>query len=464
MPKEVPTIGVGNVSRNTRLLLLVGFGGLLLLMAFGGITGLRVLQTIQKRNDAIRQDFLTRNRLLNQIRSDLYLSATYVRDYLLEPENAKAESQRTSLDRIRLDMETALQEYGALLGRSEINPLRNLQEQLREYWRVLQPAMYWSPEQRRQSGYAFLRDEVYSRRAVMLSLADQIGAVNEQQLDSRNAQVGQLFSGFRVRLLITLLVVLCLGVLLAAFSITRILRLENESSQRYQEIEQARSELKELSARLVVAQEDERKAISRELHDEVGQTLSAMLVGLGNLAADLPPAVAAQAARHLASIRSLAEASVRSVRNITLLLRPSMLDDLGLLPALQWQARELSKRSGLVVDVAADGVPEDLSDQYKTSIYRVVQEALHNCEQHAHAKHLRVTVRRQEDSLVLSIQDDGRGFQPETERGMGLLGIEERINNLGGTLTIDSELGNGTLIMARLPFPEPVQVKAGTTL
>jgi signal transduction histidine kinase len=464
MPKEVPTIGVGNVSRNTRLLLLVGFGGLLLLMAFGGITGLRVLQTIQKRNDAIRQDFLARNRLLNQIRSDLYLSATYVRDYLLEPENAKAESQRTSLDRIRLDMETALQEYGALLGRSEINPLRNLQEQLREYWRVLQPAMYWSPEQRRQSGYAFLRDEVYSRRAVMLSLADQIGAVNEQQLDSRNAQVGQLFSGFRVRLLITLLVVLCLGVLLAAFSITRILRLENESSQRYQEIEQARSELKELSARLVVAQEDERKAISRELHDEVGQTLSAMLVGLGNLAADLPPAVAAQAARHLASIRSLAEASVRSVRNITLLLRPSMLDDLGLLPALQWQARELSKRSGLVVDVAADGVPEDLSDQYKTSIYRVVQEALHNCEQHAHAKHLRVTVRRQEDSLVLSIQDDGRGFQPETERGMGLLGIEERINNLGGTLTIDSELGNGTLIMARLPFPEPVQVKAGTTL
>ena len=137
-----------------------------------------------------------------------------------------------------------------------------------------------------------------------------------------------------------------------------------------------------------------------------------------------------------------------------------MLDDLGLLPALQWQARELSKRSGLVVDVAADGVPENLSDQYKTSIYRVVQEALHNCEQHAHAKHLRVTVRRQEDSLVLSIQDDGRGFQPETERGMGLLGIEERITNLGGTLTIDSELGSGSLLIARLPFPEPEHVKA----
>ncbi len=464
MSRPLVTNRVRSVSRNTRLLLLAGFGGLLLLMAFAGMDGLRVLQTIQKRNDAIRQDFLARNRLLNQIRSDLYLSATYVRDYLLEPENAKAESQRTSLNRIRLDMEAALREYESLIGKSEDNPLRNLEGQLRDYWRVLQPAMYWDDAQRRAEGYAFLRDQVYARRAVMLSLADQIGAVNEQQLDSRNAEVGLLFSGFRVRLAVTLLVVLCLGLLLASFSITRILRLESESTQRFQEIEQARSELKELSARLVVAQEDERKAISRELHDEVGQTLSAMLVGLGNLAADLPPAVAAVAGRHLASIRSLAEASVRSVRNITLLLRPSMLDDLGLLPALQWQARELSKRSGLVVDVAADNVPENLSDEYKTSIYRVVQEALHNCEQHAHATHLRVTVRRQEGSLVLSIQDDGRGFQPETERGMGLLGIEERIANLGGTLTIDSELGNGSLMIAKLPFPEPEHVKATATV
>ena len=255
-----PTINrVRSVSRNTRLLLLTGFGGLLLLMAFAGIDGLRVLQTIQKRNETIRQDFLARNRLLNQIRSDLYLSATYVRDYLLEPENAKAESQRTSLDRIRLDMEAALREYESLIGKSEDNPLRNLEAQLREYWRVLQPAMYWTPEQRRQSGYAFLRDEVYSRRAVLLHIADQIGAVNERQLDYGNAQVTQLFSGFRVRLGITLLVVLCLGVLLAGFSVTRILRLEDESARRFQEIEQARSELKELSARLVVAQEDERK-------------------------------------------------------------------------------------------------------------------------------------------------------------------------------------------------------------
>ena len=463
MPKDAPTSHVGNVSRNTRLLLLAGFGGLLLLMALGGIDGLRVLQTIQERNDAILRDFLARNKLLNQIRSDLYLSGTYVRDYLLEPERAKAESHRASLDRTRLDMETAVREYESLLNPRESNPLRSLEEQLRDYWQVLKPVMYWSSEQRRQSGYSFLRDEVYSRRAAMLSIADQIGAVNEQQLDSRNAQVAQLFSGFRLRLGATLLVMLCLGTLLAAFSILRILRLEDESAQRFEEIEQARSELKELSARLVVAQEDERKSISRELHDEVGQKLSAILVGLGNLAADLPRAVAAQAGQHLTSIRGLAEESVQSVRNITLLLRPSMLDDLGLLPALQWQAREVSKRKDLLVDVAADGVPDTLSDEYKTSIYRVVQEALHNCEQHSQARHVRITVRRQEKSLVLSIQDDGRGFRPETERGMGLLGMHERIINLGGTLTIDSDLGHGSLIIASLPFPEPEHVKTGMT-
>src|SRR3954452_9995256 len=101
----------GLVLRNTRLLLMVGFGGLLLLMAFAGLDAVRVLHSIQSRNDRIRQDFLARNRLLNQIRSDLYVSGTYMRDYLLEPESAKADAHRASLDKDRGEMEAALQAY-----------------------------------------------------------------------------------------------------------------------------------------------------------------------------------------------------------------------------------------------------------------------------------------------------------------------------------------------------------------
>ena len=164
-----------------------------------------------------------------------------------------------------------------------------------------------------------------------------------------NQQASQLFAQFRNRLAITLAITLGLGLLLTAFSMARILGLERESSTRYQEIENARLELKELSARLVEAQENERRAISRELHDEVGQSLSALLVELGNLSA----APSSDFRGHVDVIKKLAENSVNVVRNMALLLRPSMLDDFGLVPALQWQARDVSRRTGMRVQTYA---------------------------------------------------------------------------------------------------------------
>ncbi len=201
----------------------------------------------------------------------------------------------------------------------------------------------------------------------------------------------------------------------------------------------------------MAVQENERRALSRELHDEVGQTLSALLVTLGNMTAEVPGAAASA---HVPAMRALAESSLRAVRNMALLLRPSMLDDLGLLPALQWQGREVSKRAGVTVQIDAAEIPEDLPEEYRTAIYRVVQEALHNSEQHADASLVRVTVRVHGDSLILSVQDDGRGFDTETARGMGLLGMQERISNLNGTFNVESGQGRGTLIMVRLPLPQ----------
>jgi len=440
------------MSYNTRLFLLAGFGGLLLLMAFAGIDAVRVLEAIQSRNDAIRGQFLERNRLLNQIRSDLYLSGTYVRDYLLEPDAEKAEAHRATLDKTRSDMQSALESYAHLLNTGETQPFQVLQRELDEYWRLLQPVMRWSASERRARGYVFLRDEVFPRRMAMLSIADQIASVNEQQLNAGNVQVSALFSNFRIRLSITLFITLGLGAGLAAFSMVRILRLEKESAERYRETAQARAELKALSGRLVEAQEGERRAISRELHDEVGQSLSALLLGLSNLAAAISQHGDSELSDQVRRLRKLAEASVGVVRNMALLLRPSMLDDLGLIPALQWQAREVSKRTGIIVNVASYEVDDALPDEYKTSIYRVVQEALHNCEQHAQANHARIMVRQNEDALVLSIQDDGRGFQPQIEKGMGILGMQERVTRLGGTFKVESQPGQGALIMVRLPF------------
>jgi signal transduction histidine kinase len=438
--------------RNTRLLLTLGFGGLLLLMSFSGVDAVRVLRSIQGRNEQIRSDFLARNRLLHQIRSDLYLSGTYVRDYLLEPIPTNAEAHRTSLDKVRIDMESALRAYAQIRTPGETAPYGVLTRELQDYWRVLEPVMHWDTDQRKSRSFAFLREELFPRRTAMLTIADQIAHIDEQQLNEGNGQVASLFSQFRLRLSGTVTATFGLGLLLAAVSMSKILRLERESNARYSEIEDARKELKDLSARLVQAQENERTAISRELHDEVGQTLSAMLVRLSNLSAAIPPSAAGELSKHVEGIRELAQNSVRVVRNMALLLRPSMLDDFGLVPALEWQAREVSRNTNIRANVAADGIPDDLPEDHKTCIYRIVQEALHNSVRHSGASMVRITVKNGSGAIQVLVQDDGRGFRPEIERGLGLLGMQERVTRLGGSFEIESEIGRGTLLAIRLPL------------
>jgi len=124
------------LSRNTGLLLTIGFGGLLLLMAVAGLDAVRVLHSIQSRNDEIRREFLARNRLLNQIRSDLYLSGTYMRDYLLEPEPSRADAHKASLDKSRTNMEAALQAYAAHVAATEVAPYGVLRRELRSEMQV----------------------------------------------------------------------------------------------------------------------------------------------------------------------------------------------------------------------------------------------------------------------------------------------------------------------------------------
>ena len=206
---------------------------------------------------------------------------------------------------------------------------------------------------------------------------------------------------------------------LAAFTIRRTLTLETELQKRYDEGVRAQQELKELSARLVSAQEEERRAISRELHDEVGQSLSALLMEAGNAAASVPQD-SADVRRHVESIKKLAEASVNVIRNMTLLLRPSMLDDFGLVPALEWQAREVSKRTGLRVHVTAEEgareLPDELQDlhlsrgaggpaQLRAPLAGAQREG--GGEAGAAAK------------ILLSVEDDGHGFDARRVRGPG---------------------------------------------
>jgi signal transduction histidine kinase len=409
---------------------------------------------IQTSDDQIREEFQRRTRVLERIRSGLYVSGTYVRDYLLEPESGKAEGHRYSLLETRADMDSAIAEYRALLNAREAPTFEALTRDSGEYWKVLEPVLQWSAAQRKQSGYVFLRDEVFPRRTAMLRIADQAGAINESQLNAGKIKMAETFSQYRRRLTVTIGLTIGLGLLLASFSVRKILRLEAVAAENYREISQARAEMQRLSARLVAAQEDERRSISRELHDEVGQALTGMRVEMANLSTLMRAGDANAVAAKTDEIKQMVEDSLGVVRNMALLLRPSMLDDLGLVPALEWQAREVSKRSGVRVNVEAGQVSEDLPEEHKTCIYRVVQEALHNCIRHAGARSVTVTVRQSPEELSLSVEDDGKGFDVRRERGLGLIGIEERVANLGGNFAVESAPGRGSRLRISLPLKE----------
>jgi len=228
--------------------------------------------------------------------------------------------------------------------------------------------------------------------------------------------------------------------------------LQKQADQQRLKTERAERELRSLSSQLVHAQEHERRTISRELHDEVGQTLTGLGIELSNLE-HLRDGAAAEFVSHVADAKRLTEETLRTVRNIAMGLRPSMLDDSGIAPAVRWQALELSRRTGIPVELQIEGDLGGLGDEGRTCLYRVVQEALTNCARHAEAKTIQITMQAQKDTVCLSIRDDGVGFDTSRARtGLGLIGIEERVKELGGSLAVQSWPNRGTLLRVEIPL------------
>ena len=211
--------------------------------------------------------------------------------------------------------------------------------------------------------------------------------------------------------------------------------------------------MRRLSQKLVQTQEEERKSISRELHDEIGQMLTGLRMEMANLEV-LRTGAKEEFLEHMVEAKALAEKTLNSVRNLAMGLRPSMLDDLGLGAALQWQGRDFERRSGIPVNIQFNGDLENIEEEARTCVYRVVQESLTNCARHAHAKAITISVQGSDTQLSMAIQDDGVGFDPQTlsSRGLGLIGMEERVRELGGTIAFKSQPKKGTLVQIDMPL------------
>ena len=224
-------------------------------------------------------------------------------------------------------------------------------------------------------------------------------------------------------------------------------------------LRESEERLRYLSSQLITAQEEERKGISLELHDEMGQTLTAIGLNLESIGKELTPEHAAMIKDKLAETISLVEHASDHVRDLSLDLRPSMLDDLGLLPTLRWYVNSYEKRTETPVIFEALNLEERLAPEVEIVLYRIVQESLNNIRKHAQAKKVKIRLEQKKKKIGVLIEDDGIGFHSDRAvsettlvKGIGLLGMQERVRLLGGSLKIRSREGQGTSIFVELPL------------
>lgn len=238
--------------------------------------------------------------------------------------------------------------------------------------------------------------------------------------------------------------------------------LEEKVEERTRELARANEQLREREAmradllrKVITAQEDERKRLARELHDETSQSLAALAMGIDAAA----EAIRSGAQPRLDEVKAIATRTLEDVHRLIFDLRPSVLDDLGLISAIEWYGERALRRKGVSVRCECEEGMDRIPPEMETALFRIVQEAMSNVARHAEASAVLVELGKEGRELRVSIEDDGRGFDPaapttdETRKHWGLLGIRERAEILGGTAKIESAVGKGTRVEVRIPLP-----------
>jgi signal transduction histidine kinase len=450
-----------------RTVLRAGYGSVIALLLFASVEAYRIQNTVSEQHVEIYRRYVQQDAAVAQLRRTIWLAGNYVRDFFIKTSPAEADLLKKQLVELEKQSQEALEEIDKL--RPSGAARRGLDIHLDEFWRAVRPIPQTMLNASDAEQYAFVQEEIVPRRSSVSNVLRELTAAEQQALQQSEADFGELRRSATRRLIFMLGFSVILALAVSRLSLRYSESLEKEKNRQYEEAVRARREQEQLSARLLEIEEDGKKKLSRELHDEIGQTLAVLQIEITNAlaVADKPSGAVKERLRRA---RDLAERIVQTVRNIALLLRPALLDDLGLVPALQWQLEDFGRRSGITCDFSGDGVDDMLPDSVKTCVYRVVQEALHNCEKHAGANRVSVALHQLPDSLVVEVRDNGRGFElneksmPRRNAGLGILGMRERAARMGGTMTIETSPGRGTHLIMRIPLAPPVLTSAAPVL
>ena len=438
-----------------RAALLLGFGLTVALWLWTAYDFTRRVADLEREATAINERYMHAQQLLAGVRPQVLVVSVNVRNVLLDPDPSNLPLYRERIAAGLRAVDDALREYVPVMdSTAERGRVERLRREIDSYGAAIQPIIAGG----RARTSAEARDvlsRIVPRRELVIGVTDEVQALNRAAFVQQQRAIADTHESTEHAVWIRLGLSLAgsFGIVLVAAGYAG--RLEKRL-RRQREIEARHTQdLQRLSARLVRAQEEERRTIARELHDEVGQVLTAVrveLTVLQNRLGDGP------SARLLDDALAVTESALHSVRDLSHLLHPALLDDLGLAAAVDWYLQSYGKRHGVRVALHQHGMAERVDAQVEIAAYRIIQEALTNAARHAGARACSVTLQRSGGTLGIVVEDDGAGFDAASvegagaRAGLGLVGIRERAAELHGTVRIESAPGEGTRLRVELPL------------
>lgn len=440
-----------------RAALALGFCVTLGLWLYTGYAFTQRIESVRDQAEQVAERYNRVQEMLSTVRSQVLLSSIRARDALLEPEATVLEGHRQAIERSAATVKQLLDDYPGMGVPDEMARIQKLREEVELFHvtslRIVGGEIGRSPQQVRE----VLNAVLVPRREAALAISEETTRLNRAGFIRQQADINEIYRTAEAegRQRLGFALIISLGIVL----LTSVYAWRLEDRLRRQMLRDAKlsSELQQTAAKVLNAQEEERRTIARELHDEVGQVLTAIRVEL-DVAQRTIESEGGRGAM-LSEAQTITDGAMQTVRNLAQLLHPAALDDLGLPAVIDASLRGLARRYNIRGQFHSSNMPARLPREIELAAYRIVQEGLTNIAKHARATECHVRLTRLTDRLLLEVEDNGIGFiddidRPIVARGLGLVSVRERAARLGGTFNILSNPGEGTRLIVTFPERE----------